>query len=292
MSVDVPRPDHAPQLSVVVPCFNEAKNLPELVLRTRTRRGGGITFEVVLVDDGSTDDTWAVMEAATEHGRRSSGSSTPRTRGCRRLAERHRGRARGRCVPHRRRPAESAGGRLAALGRAAHRRTDLVQGYRCSIDRERDSRYSPRVGLNTLLNRPSATRARQQVRLRHRRREILEDVLRHRSATTTSRRSSGWPRSQGLQRPRDRDHLPAPSGRESFIDGCPVKVRHVLSDLAERVGEFGLGRRNPESTLRLPAAIIPATATPGRAARSMELLRHDAAPRVDDPPRARTTTAS
>lgn len=56
-------------VSVIVPCFNEAENLPELVPRLeRTFQAGGFRGEIVLVDDGSRDDTAAVMRAlAREH---------------------------------------------------------------------------------------------------------------------------------------------------------------------------------------------------------------------------------
>lgn len=44
------------KLSVVVPCYNEAQNLPALVQRFK-RVLGGLDAELVLVDNGSTDDT-------------------------------------------------------------------------------------------------------------------------------------------------------------------------------------------------------------------------------------------
>jgi len=49
-----------PAFSLVIPCYNEARSLPELVLRARftAEAGGG---EVVLVDNGSTDDTPQVL---------------------------------------------------------------------------------------------------------------------------------------------------------------------------------------------------------------------------------------
>src|SRR3989442_15328413 len=54
----------APELSVLVPCFNEEGNLPELVERTeRVFERRGIAGEVVLVDDGSRDGTAAQIEA-------------------------------------------------------------------------------------------------------------------------------------------------------------------------------------------------------------------------------------
>ena len=52
-----PRPD----LSVVVPVYDEAESLPTLADEIRSALGG-LTFEVWLVDDGSGDDSWPVIE--------------------------------------------------------------------------------------------------------------------------------------------------------------------------------------------------------------------------------------
>jgi glycosyltransferase involved in cell wall biosynthesis len=50
-------------IAVVVPAFNEAESLPELVDRIEQAMNGmGRTWEVWLVDDGSTDETFAVIE--------------------------------------------------------------------------------------------------------------------------------------------------------------------------------------------------------------------------------------
>jgi glycosyltransferase involved in cell wall biosynthesis len=52
-----------PDVSIVVPAYEEAASLPELAERIRAAcREGGLTFEVWVVDDGSRDDTWAVVE--------------------------------------------------------------------------------------------------------------------------------------------------------------------------------------------------------------------------------------
>src|SRR5438309_1513162 len=54
----------APELSVLVPCFNEEGNLPELVERTeRIFDRRGIAGEIILVDDGSQDGTGAEIDA-------------------------------------------------------------------------------------------------------------------------------------------------------------------------------------------------------------------------------------
>ena len=49
-----------PAFSLVIPCYNESRSLPELVLRSRftAEAGGG---EVILVDNGSTDATPRVL---------------------------------------------------------------------------------------------------------------------------------------------------------------------------------------------------------------------------------------
>jgi phenylacetate-CoA ligase len=50
-------------LSVVVPCFNEEKNLPVLVNRINQAMGSaGIPGEIVLVNDGSRDGTGAAID--------------------------------------------------------------------------------------------------------------------------------------------------------------------------------------------------------------------------------------
>jgi phenylacetate-CoA ligase len=52
-----------PTLSVIVPCFNEEKNLPLLVNRINHAMGSaGIPGEVVLVNDGSRDGTASVID--------------------------------------------------------------------------------------------------------------------------------------------------------------------------------------------------------------------------------------
>lgn len=52
----------APQLSVVAPCLNEAKGLPEFHRRASAACAAtGLTHEIVIVNDGSRDDTWPVM---------------------------------------------------------------------------------------------------------------------------------------------------------------------------------------------------------------------------------------
>lgn len=52
-----------PDLSIVVPVYAEAESLPELAERIRAAMGdAGLSFEVWLVDDGSADDSWAVIE--------------------------------------------------------------------------------------------------------------------------------------------------------------------------------------------------------------------------------------
>lgn len=52
-----------PALSLVIPVYDEAESLPELADRTRAALdGAGLLFEAWLVDDGSTDGSWAEIE--------------------------------------------------------------------------------------------------------------------------------------------------------------------------------------------------------------------------------------
>ena len=50
-------------ISVVVPLYNEAESLPELVeWNRRVMNGSGFSYEIILVDDGSSDESWDVIE--------------------------------------------------------------------------------------------------------------------------------------------------------------------------------------------------------------------------------------
>lgn len=54
----------APLLSVIVPAYNEGARLAASVAAIQSHlRGAGIDFELLVVDDGSTDDTPAVLAA-------------------------------------------------------------------------------------------------------------------------------------------------------------------------------------------------------------------------------------
>jgi dolichyl-phosphate beta-glucosyltransferase len=57
-----------PVLSIVIPCYNEEERLPHTVERIeRYLDGTGTPYELILVDDGSTDGTRKVMNAAADH---------------------------------------------------------------------------------------------------------------------------------------------------------------------------------------------------------------------------------
>jgi glycosyltransferase involved in cell wall biosynthesis len=52
-----------PDLSLVVPAYDEADSLPELATRIREACAeGGYAFEAWIIDDGSRDGTWAAIE--------------------------------------------------------------------------------------------------------------------------------------------------------------------------------------------------------------------------------------
>ena len=144
----------AVDLSVLVPCFNEAENLPEFTDRTaRTLRSLDISWEVVLVDDGSADSTWAVLEKLQ--------SRVPGVR-----AERH-SQNMGMVQAWKTAFEASRGDHIciidadlqyqpediARLWRELRfRNVDIVQGCRNALARARDIRYKLSRGLNIALN--------------------------------------------------------------------------------------------------------------------------------------------
>lgn len=57
----------SPELSIVVPCYNEEQRLPRTIEQIeRYLAGKGVSYELILVDDGSSDGTRKIMDAAAE----------------------------------------------------------------------------------------------------------------------------------------------------------------------------------------------------------------------------------
>ncbi len=76
----------APKLSVVIPCYNEEARLPRTLDQVeRYLEAHGSDYEVILVDDGSTDGTRRVMEDGA--------AANPRVRVCVLPLNRGKGRA-------------------------------------------------------------------------------------------------------------------------------------------------------------------------------------------------------
>lgn len=51
-------------ISVVIPLYNEAESLPELFeWIERVMKANGFTYEIIFVNDGSTDNSWEVIES-------------------------------------------------------------------------------------------------------------------------------------------------------------------------------------------------------------------------------------
>jgi biofilm PGA synthesis N-glycosyltransferase PgaC len=61
------RAGYAPLISVIVPAYNESAVLAKTV--TSLRRSRYRNFEIIIVDDGSTDDTWATAQTLVSYPR-------------------------------------------------------------------------------------------------------------------------------------------------------------------------------------------------------------------------------
>ncbi|MGK0170522.1 MAG: glycosyltransferase involved in cell wall biosynthesis, partial [Gammaproteobacteria bacterium] len=50
-------------VTIIIPAFNEARTILTLLQRVAKQNVDGISFDVLVVDDGSTDETVAILEA-------------------------------------------------------------------------------------------------------------------------------------------------------------------------------------------------------------------------------------
>ncbi|MEZ4307521.1 MAG: glycosyltransferase [Polyangiaceae bacterium] len=184
MSTENHARESRPELSVIVPCFNEELNVPELCERlSRTFEVGGFVGEAVLVDDGSKDGTAAAIRRMME-------AYPGVVIGC--FHERNKGIAAGWQTG-----ALASRGRLCAtidadlqyqpedllrLRRALYDHSvDVVQGWRSATGRRKDRRYWYSRGFNHLLNGVFAMRLRDNKSgFVMASREVLLDILSHR----------------------------------------------------------------------------------------------------------------
>ena len=172
-----------PELSVIAPCLNEAHNLPELVERLQKAFfKEHIKGEIVLVNDGSQDNTGPVINALA--------SQYPNLKSC------HHEKNQGVVVAWKTGLTASHGEYICLLDadlqylpedvRRLYREikythADMVQGYRSSIGRIRDSQLLLSKGFNFILNTAFGMHQKDNksgfVLCR---REVLDDVLRFR----------------------------------------------------------------------------------------------------------------
>lgn len=170
------------ELSVLVPCFNEEGNLPELVERTlRVFARREIRGEIVLVNDGSRDGTGGQIDALAAAHPGVVGVHHPTNRGIAagwRTALEH---SRGRYVCTIDADLQYQPEAIALLHREMRfSHADLVQGWRSSLERHQyDHRYYLSRGLDYLLKLAFAMHEHDvKSGFVLYRREVFEDILR------------------------------------------------------------------------------------------------------------------
>ena len=141
-------------LSVVVPCFNEELNIPELSQRVLAMFDtGGLRGELVLVDDGSSDATARVIREHSKADPRVVGVFHRVNRGMAGAWRTGVNAARGTHVAIIDADLQYQPEDILRLYRTLiDSSVDVVQGWRSSVGRERGARYSLSRGFNTILN--------------------------------------------------------------------------------------------------------------------------------------------
>lgn len=72
---------HWPKVSFVIPGLNEGESLPELAARITKAMEGRESYEIIFVDDGSTDDSWSVIQSMAREDRHIKGARLRRNFG-------------------------------------------------------------------------------------------------------------------------------------------------------------------------------------------------------------------
>jgi phenylacetate-CoA ligase len=144
-----------PELSVVVPCFNEEFNVDELARRVlQVFEVGGFVGELVLVDDGSADGTRGAIEAlALRFPDQVVGQFHPQNAGIAAAWRTGTAAARGRLVAIIDADLQYQPEDLLRMRRELIEHSlDIVQGWRSAVGRPKETRYYLSRGLNSMLN--------------------------------------------------------------------------------------------------------------------------------------------
>ncbi len=172
-------------LSVIAPCYNEQDNVELLARRTlATFDRMGIEAELVLVDDGSADATWARIQASSAADSRVRGVRHEFNRGMERAWHTGLSAARGECVclidaDLQNRPEDIETLYTAYTEVPGY---DMIQAVRHPVHSARQRKTFSRA-LNGILNAVFRTRARDSKSgFILCRRDVLEAILRHRYA--------------------------------------------------------------------------------------------------------------
>ena len=188
------------ELSVVVPCFNEEKNISELVNRCLALfNKKEIIGEVILVNDGSQDNTRSKIDSLKSEYVKGIHSDT--NKGIEKAWKMGINQAKGIYVCLIDADLQYQPEDIWRIYRELkHQHCDIVQGYRSSIGRLKDSRKFLSLVLNLVLNTLFSTKAKDSKSgFIVCRKEILEDILLHRfnyyyfqALITISARSKGY----------------------------------------------------------------------------------------------------
>ncbi len=244
------------ELSVLVPCFNEEGNLPELVERTeRVFDRRSIAGEIVLVNDGSADGTGAQIDALAAAHPRVVAVHHQTNRGIPagwKSALEH---SRGRYVCTIDADLQYQPEAIAQLYReACFSKADLVQGWRSSLERyEYDIRYYMSRGLDLLLKVAFAMHEHDvKSGFVIYKREAFEEILQHTQGyyyfqhlITVIAKAKGYTIRQVETLFEER------RAGQSFISRFPVRmIVRSLIDIVRAVVEFRLRETKDQSLAR------------------------------------------
>ncbi|MFA6006392.1 MAG: glycosyltransferase [Candidatus Paceibacterota bacterium] len=172
------------ELSVIVPCFNEAGNIPELCDRLlKVFEKLNISSELILVDDGSRDDTARIIrEKELQFPNKIRGVFHATNRGIETAWKEGVRAATGNLVCIIDGDLQNLPEDIIRLYRDyTQSNVDLVQGWRSSIGRQKGTRYLLSIALNKILNVLFGMRSRDNKSgFILTRREVFLDVLQHR----------------------------------------------------------------------------------------------------------------